>query len=164
MLAAAIHLSLNDATKAVQKLILCNNLEYAYMVASLFLPKPSVDQVLVLLIAKAQDSKCLELAQQLIDNVSDAQLRCILGSGLKQIASLSKVSPGDFQLSDQPLPSARPINSKLVKQLLDINISDACLSAIQCFTENEVTGILRAEVFESFYFLGLFELREVESR
>lgn len=36
ILSAAIHLSLSDSKKALQKLLLSNNLEYAYIVANLF--------------------------------------------------------------------------------------------------------------------------------
>lgn len=80
----------------MQKLILCNSVEYAYMVANLFLQKPSIDQLTVMLVAKALDSKCAELAQKLVDSTSDPTLRCILNAGLKQSISLSKSAPQDF--------------------------------------------------------------------
>lgn len=51
LLAAAIHLSLNDIQKAMQKLLLSNKIEFAYVLAKFFLPE-SLDQVLTLLYHK----------------------------------------------------------------------------------------------------------------
>ena len=52
ILAAASHLSISDSRKAVKKLILSNNLTYAYALCDLLFPE-GIDQVVSLLYLKA---------------------------------------------------------------------------------------------------------------
>ena len=51
LLAASIHLSLNDVRRAIQKLILSNNAEFAYVLAKSF-DKSSLDHVCTVLFQK----------------------------------------------------------------------------------------------------------------
>lgn len=75
ILAAATHLSLSDAKKAIQKLIQSNNLDYAYVVATLFYPE-AIDQILVLLIPKVINVK--PLLNKMIEMVTNPTLKSLL--------------------------------------------------------------------------------------
>lgn len=42
-------------------------------------------------------------------------------------------------------------------------MADACLAAVMSFNESEQTGVLRTEIFENFYYIGLFDLQVVDA-
>lgn len=56
LLAAAIHLSLNDTRRAVQKLLLANELEHAFVLAKAF-DQGSLDYILTRLFLRSQPFK-----------------------------------------------------------------------------------------------------------
>jgi hypothetical protein len=51
LLSAAIHLSLNDVRRAIQKLLLSNNVEFALVLAKQF-DKSSVDHICTIMLEK----------------------------------------------------------------------------------------------------------------
>jgi hypothetical protein len=71
---------------------------------------------------------------------------------------------------DPAAPQLPPTTSPIAKYLYDLNLTDACHHALKSFNgistlilnrlfiECEQAGVIRAEVLEEFYYLGLFDL------
>lgn len=83
MLSAAIHLSLSDSKKALQKLLLSNNLEYAYILASTFCPE-ALDHLSSLLSAKALEAAANDLAHGIASKIKDESLRSLMLASIQQ--------------------------------------------------------------------------------
>ncbi len=67
-LAAATHLSLSDPKRAVEKLFLANDLEYAYIIADLFCPEVR-DQILVQLALRSIQNGELSLGLKMTEQM-----------------------------------------------------------------------------------------------
>ena len=74
-----MHLSLNDSKKAIQKLILSNNLEYAWIVAQMFYPA-ALDHLAMLLHLKCVESEAQahQLGLKLLDYIKNKKVKSLL--------------------------------------------------------------------------------------
>ena len=79
LLAAAIHLSMNDVKAAIQKLLLSNNPEFAFVLAKEF-HKESLDHVLTTLFAKTVFFEQMSITNCLLEQIKNPVLKEILES------------------------------------------------------------------------------------
>jgi len=70
-------LSLSDTKKAIQKLLLSNNLEYAFSLAQMFYSK-AIDQISILLFMKALEAGAFSIASKLVEGIKDDKIRKLL--------------------------------------------------------------------------------------
>lgn len=83
LLSAAIHLSLNDVRRAIQKLLLSNNIEFAFVLAKNF-DQGSVDHICTILMEKTIFMGQMAITNQLLELISSKTLKEILEQSLYQ--------------------------------------------------------------------------------
>ena len=81
LLAAATHLSLNDAKSAIQKLLLANLPEFAYAIAKDLYPA-AIDQILVLLFNKSCFYEQMSITNSILEQIQNRQLKEVLEASI----------------------------------------------------------------------------------
>jgi len=76
-MAAAIHLSLNDTRRAIQKLLLSNNAEFAFVLANVF-DKDCLDQVLTFLFQKVVCFRQMSITNSILNQIKNKNLKEVL--------------------------------------------------------------------------------------
>ena len=93
LLAAAIHLSLNDMRRAIQKLLLSNNAEFALVLAKQF-DRASIDHVCTVLLEKTVFLRQMPITNALLETVTNKPLREVLEQSLHQHETEPKAASG----------------------------------------------------------------------
>jgi hypothetical protein len=81
LLSAAIHLSLNDMRRAIQKLLLSNSAEFAFVLARQF-DKSSIDQICTVLLSKTTFFNQMPITNALLENITNKTLKEVLEQSL----------------------------------------------------------------------------------
>ena len=147
--------------KAIQKLILSNNIEYAYAIAKCFYPR-ALDQVLYLLHLKCMESEALKLCKVTMESISNPKFK-------KLVQTSFSMNHEEDENKDNQSSGA----SSIFDLLSNCQINVACIKAVNSFKgkqylkshnlniESESSGVIRFDTLENFFFLGLFDLESI---
>ena len=108
-------MSLSDTKKAIQKLLLSNNLEYAYVVSSLFYPK-ALDYILSLLFVKTLEADASYLAAKILEGINDKTLQELLNTSLQ-------MSVNETEEDEEEKSKPNTANVSVVKLLCEKNFT-----------------------------------------